>query len=154
MCISPTWEDSLYDTYSLYASNSDFTEFLLWIPALGRHGPFLSRLSTYAFKIGSRDTCHFTVQKAIIVSVSVWESHRLWDRFQSRFIMDPGSLLQCSLPGSIWLIGSLRMGLLPSTYMEDAKVGALGAGQEEDQKQTRVQPLPWSRNCYRRGYGR
>ena len=28
MCISPTWEDSLDNNYSLYASNSDFTEFL------------------------------------------------------------------------------------------------------------------------------
>ena len=56
--------------------------------------------------------------------------------------MDHGSLLQWSLPGSIWLTGSLWMGLFPNTYMEDAKMGGFDVGQEEDQKQTRVRPLP------------
>ena len=34
------------------------------------------------------------------------------------------------------------MGLFQSTDMEDAKVGGLSEGQEEDQVQTRVQALP------------
>ena len=112
-----------------------------------------NRVRTYAFKSVSRDGCHFTVQKAIIVSVFMWDCHTVWDKFQSRFVMHPGSLIQWSLPRSVWMVSSYGWACFQA-HTWKTNVGGLGVGQEEYQVHTRVGSLPWSRNGHGSGYGR
>ena len=97
MVICSTWEYFLINIYSFNASNSNFTKFLtlpvnpspeeLW-------SLFIQDQHLYIQESVSRERCHVIIQKAITVSVLVRGGHRVWDRFQSWFVLSPGSLIQ------------------------------------------------------------